>query len=79
MSAQQYLTISGGDWPLSASPNPSLGYFFQGPSQSNVATLDVGPSHSGHTIAVAAQQGSPGHQVYGDITVTCATRPASGI
>ena len=68
MAAQQYSTIGdSGVWPLSASPNPKLGYFLQGHSWGTEAVLSVGPDHSNHTVAVVAQQGTPARQVYGEV------------
>ena len=50
-----------------ASPNPSIGYLLQGPSSASYPDLDTGPGS--RTIAFADQYGTPGHEVYGLISV----------
>ena len=65
MAAQQYRTLKGGT--VLASPNPSIGYLLQGPSSASYPDLDTGPGS--RTIAFADQYGTPGHEVYGLISV----------
>ena len=65
MAAQQYRTLKGGT--VLASPNPSIGYLLQGPSPASYPDLDTGPGS--RTIAFADQYGTPGHEVYGLISV----------
>ena len=65
MAAQQYRTLKGGT--VSASPNPSIGYLLQGPSLAHEAVLDTGPGS--RTVAFVDQYGTPGHEVYGLVSV----------